>query len=91
MDYHYELRTVTLVNGNVIKFKKDPRFGRWTMNLEQGQLPAHLQGSYLTYEAAVGAANQYYNNDQSRWKRRHQKSKEEKAALNGTASGNGSN
>lgn len=64
-----EDRMVTL-NGANVWLKKDPRFGFWKIQLEEGQIPQALTGSYTSSGDAFQAAKAYYENEESRYARR---------------------
>lgn len=53
-------RTVDLDNGNKVHYKKDPRFGFWTVNFDKGGIPEVLKGQYTQVQYAEKAVEAYF-------------------------------
>jgi sulfur relay (sulfurtransferase) complex TusBCD TusD component (DsrE family) len=56
-----EDKVVYLSTGGVLHFRKDPRFGRWSIKPDAGQVPESLRGSYTTYQEAYRACAGCYD------------------------------
>lgn len=42
------METIELDNGNKVHFKKDPRYGYWSVNFDKGGIPKELEGQYTS-------------------------------------------
>lgn len=52
--------------GNIVKFRCSDPYGFWKISLDKGNLPPKLKGEYTTYDEAVKAAKNYYENEKGK-------------------------
>lgn len=55
------IRAIPLPNGNTMYAKRDEQFGFWRFNLDKGQIPQWLKGSYTSLSDAQKAIDKYMN------------------------------
>lgn len=53
------IETIELENGNKAHFKKNPRFGTWSVNFDKGGIPEILEGEWQSLPD-LKAKTEYY-------------------------------
>lgn len=55
-------RSFNLKGGNLVHFKKNPRYGSWSVNFDKGGIPESLSGRWLLFEDLFDKTNFYLKN-----------------------------
>lgn len=55
------------IPSNKVWFRKNPRYGSWSVNFDKGQLPSILKGQFLRFEELY-ELTEFYLQNREKWK-----------------------